>query len=58
MDEFLVHGLPVKTTIKIAFNPIFIRYLLLNINIQDQICDYPWEYIETNHNLKDNIRRP
>ena len=58
MDEFLVHGLPAKTTIKIAFNPIFIRYLLLNINIQDQICDYPWEYIETNHNLKDNIRRP
>jgi len=58
MDELLVQGLPVKTALKIVFNPIFIRYLLLNINIQEQICDYPWEYIETNHQLKDHIRRP
>lgn len=57
MDDLLVQGLPVKTSLKIVFNPIFIRYLLLNINIQEQICDYPWEYIETNHKLKDNIRR-
>lgn len=58
MDNFLVQGLPIKTSLKVVFNPIFIRYLLLNINIQEQICDYPWEYIETNHKLKDNIRRP
>lgn len=58
MDKLLIQGLPVKTSIKIVFNPIFIKYLLLNINIQEQICDYPWEYIETNHKLKDNIRRP
>lgn len=57
MDDLLVQGLPAKTSLKIVFNPIFIRYLLLNINIQEQICDYPWEYIETNHKLKDNIRR-
>lgn len=58
MDDFLIQGLPTKTSLKIVFNPIFIRYLLLNINVQEQICDYPWEYIETNHKLKDNIRRP
>lgn len=58
MDEILVQGLPIKSAPKIVFNPIFIRYLLLNVNINEQICDYPWEYIETNHQLKDNIRRP
>lgn len=57
IDDFLIHGIPNKTPLKIVFNPIFIKYLSLNVNTQEQICDYPWEYLETIHELKDDIRR-
>lgn len=43
--------------VKIIFNPIFCKYLSLNINTKELICNYSWDYIETNHALKDDIRR-
>ncbi len=42
---------------KIIFNPIFSKYLRLNYNTKELICNYSWEYILTNHLLKDVIRR-
>lgn len=46
-----------NTPTQIIFNPIFAKYLSLNYNTTELICDYSWEYITTNHSLKDNIRR-
>lgn len=42
---------------KIIFNPIFAKKLDLNYNTKELICNYPWQYIQANHALKDNIRR-
>lgn len=42
---------------KVIFNPIFVKYLALNFNTKELICNYDWKYIKTNHALKDNIRR-
>ena len=42
---------------RIIFNPIFSKYLRINYNTKEMICNYSWEYILTNHLLKDLIRR-
>lgn len=42
---------------KIIFNPIFSKYLRLNYNTKELVCNYSWEYILTNHLTKDLIRR-
>lgn len=41
----------------IIFNPIFAKYLCLTYNTKEPICNFAWEYICTNHQLKDQIRR-
>ena len=43
---------------KIVFNPIFVSYLSLNYNDNDVVGDFSWEYINTNHALKNLIKRP
>ena len=42
---------------KIIFNPIFLKYLDLNINTKELICNYSWEYIYKNHMMQDSIDR-
>lgn len=42
---------------KIIFNPIFLKYLDLNINTKELICNYSWEYIYKNHLMQDSIDR-
>lgn len=46
-----------NTRTKIIFNPVFAKPLGLNYNTKELICNYSWEYIFTNHKLKDCIRR-
>lgn len=42
---------------KIIFNPILYKRLSLKMNSKELVCNYPWEYIISNHIQKDNIRR-
>lgn len=57
IDEFIDQGQR-DEKVKIVFNPIFVKYLALNFNTKEIVCDYTWEYIKANHELKDHIRRP
>lgn len=56
LDEFMLSERR-SSCAKIVFNPIFVKDLALNYNTKELICDYSWQYIKTNHKLKDSIRR-
>lgn len=55
-DVLAVDGI-VNTRAKVMFNLIFLKYLGLNINTNELLCNYGEEYIESNHLLKHTIRR-
>lgn len=55
-DVLSVDGI-VNTRAKVMFNLIFLKYLGLNVNTNDLLCNYGEEYIESNHLLKHTIRR-
>lgn len=42
---------------KIVFNPILYKRLSLKMNSKEIVCNYPWEYIISNHIRKNTIRR-
>ncbi len=46
-----------KAREKFIFNPIFAKYLMLNYNTEEIIGNYGFDYIKTNHLMKDSIRR-
>lgn len=43
--------------VQLIFNPIFAKYLMLNFNTKELIGNYDFNYIQTNHIVKDTIRR-
>ena len=56
-DDILLEYNYTDVRAKIIFNPIFIKYLRLNINTKDLVGHYGWEYIVKNHIMKETIRR-
>lgn len=55
-DVLSVNGI-VNIRAKVIFNMIFLKYLKLNVNTSDLICNFGWEYILKNHIIKNTIRR-
>lgn len=53
----LLNGNLDTTRTKVIFNTIFLKKLELNINTNELICDYDWDYISKNHLMKDTIDR-
>jgi hypothetical protein len=48
---------PEENKINFIFNPLFCKYLLLNMNTQDIIGDFGWDYLNKNHQRKMVIQR-
>lgn len=46
-----------KTKLSVIFNPIFCKFLSLNMNTDDLIGEFDWNYIVNNHRRKDIIKR-
>lgn len=57
IEDYLNYQLGTETATKFIFNPIFSKYLSLNLNTEELIGNYPYDYIFKNHLMKDNIRR-
>lgn len=55
--EDLLNGNLDTIRTKVIFNMIFLKNLELNINTNELICDYDWNYISKNHLMKDTIGR-
>lgn len=43
--------------VQLIFNPIFSKYLMMNFNTKELVGNFDFNYIRTNHIIKDTIRR-
>jgi len=48
---------PEKDEISFIINPMFFHRLHLNMNIEEPVGDYSWDYLIKNHNMKHAISR-
>lgn len=57
LDDLMTGDRYLNSRTKIIFNPIFSKYLELNMNTSELIMNFSEEEIAMNHILSDNIRR-
>ena len=57
LDDLVLGKKYLNTRTKIIFNPIFYKYLMLNMNTKELIMNFSWNEISMNHIMQDNIRR-